>query len=87
MQNKNNMGLKLGKILGGVLKVVDKVALGGVIGNKNKDTAESPKGQIDKMSLIKGILFSVAMLVLLYLLVTGKISFDEFIEGVEVTSN
>lgn len=72
------MGLKLGKILKGALSIVDKAVLGGVIGNLKEDTASNPKGKLDYNKLMKNGLASIVLLVLLYLLATGKISFDEF---------
>lgn len=79
------MGLKLGKILKGAVKIVDQALLGGIISNKKDNTVEYPTGRIDYARLIGGIASSLALLVFLYLLATGKISFDEFKEGIEAT--
>jgi hypothetical protein len=79
------MGLKLGKILKGIVKVADTAILGGVLSNKNSDSPDSPKGQIDTSALIGGIASSLALIAFIYLLATGKISFDEFKEGIELT--
>ena len=71
----------------GILKVVGKIAdgalLGGVFQNKNSEAPDSPVGHTDKVKLIGGVVSSIALLVLIYLLATDKISFDEFQQGVE----
>lgn len=76
MKKKKGLLKKVGTAL-------DTALLGGVIFSKNSATDESPAGSINKPALLGGVISSIALLVLLYLLATGKISFDEFKEGVE----
>lgn len=75
--------MKLGKLLKGAVSIVDKVALGGILKNKSTDTADSPKGKVDVKDLIIGGVVSLCCLAFVYLLITGKITFAQFIEGVE----
>lgn len=77
------MKIKLGKLIKGAGKVLDGAVLGGVIQNKKGYTDDSPTGQVDKVRLFGGVLSSIALIVLLYLLATGKISFEEFQQGIE----
>lgn len=79
------MGLKLGKILKGVVKVADQAVLGGVLSNKGEDTSDAPRGVVDKVKLFGSALSSLAFLILLYLLLTGKIDFDQFKEAVDAS--
>ncbi|WP_252937095.1 hypothetical protein [Roseivirga pacifica] len=72
--------MKLGKVLKGALSIVDKAVLGGVIGNLKEDTASNPKGKLDYNKLMKNGLVSIVVIVLVYLLATGKISVGEFKE-------
>ena len=72
------MGLRIGKFLGKVLKVVDKVVLAGAITNVTEDTAQNPRGRIDLVQIRKNIIYPIVLLILLYLLISGKIDFDQF---------
>lgn len=76
--------MKLGKILKGALRIVDNAVLGGVITNKRENNEAAPAGSFDHQRLIGQIIAGIVTLVFLYLLATGKISFDEFKQGVEL---
>lgn len=78
------MGLKIGKFLGKVVKLAEKVVLGGAISNLNEDTAENPKGKFSFLKLLKGdIWYAIAFYIFLYLLLTGKIDWEQFEQGIE----
>lgn len=77
--------LRLGNILKGVVKVVDTAILGGALSNRNSDRPDSPKGKIDALELIGGIVSSFALVAFLYMFITGKISLAELKEMIEMT--
>ncbi|MCE7996416.1 MAG: hypothetical protein HEP71_30845 [Roseivirga sp.] len=66
-----------------IINVVDSALLGGVLQNKQSSTESHPVGAVNWPHLIGGVVSSIALGVLVYLLATGKISFDEFQEGVK----
>lgn len=75
-------GMKKKGLLKKVFQFVDSAVLGGVFQNKQSSTDSHPTGMVNWPHLIGGVISSVALGVLVYLLATGKISFDEFKEGV-----
>ena len=79
------MALRLGKIIKGIVKVVDTAILGGVLSNKNSDSPDSPKGNIDVATLVGGVVSSLALIAFIYMFVTGKITFEELKEIIEMT--
>ena len=70
------------KIFTFVKNVVDTGLLGGVLSQKKANHPDAPAGVNNWGALIGGVVSSLAFLMLLYFWLTGKISDDQFQEGV-----
>jgi len=75
------------KIFKVIKNIIDAGLLGGMLSNKKANHPDAPAGSVNWGAVVGGIASSIALLALVYLLVTGKITFDEFKEGQELLIN
>ena len=68
------------KLLKKVKDVAEVALLGGVNTLKNSDSSDSPLGKTPKAKAIGGILSSVALILLLIALISGKLSLSDFLD-------
>ena len=81
---KNAIKTALPDIIKKVAITADKIVLGGAVSNVTEDTAESPKGKLDVVKLIKTIGYTSIPILLLIALFAGWIDMEELKELIKL---
>ena len=81
---KNAIKTALPTILKKVVLTADKIVLGGAVSNVTEDTAESPKGKLDVIKLIKTAGYTSIPILLLIALFAGWIDIEQLKELIQL---
>lgn len=72
------------KILKTIGQIVNHGLLGGILTNKSTITPDSPQGKWDKGALVGGLISSLITIFMLWLFFTGKLTFDQLVQLLEM---